>query len=65
VLVEEDDIRSAIVWLVESHHLIAEGSVPCGVAALRRSCADQRRPDRCVISAGIWMCKTEADPCVE
>ena len=36
VLVEEGDIRSAIAWLVESHHLIAEGSGAVCVAALRR-----------------------------
>jgi threonine dehydratase len=35
VLVEEDDIRAAIAWLVEAHHLIAEGSGAVCVAALR------------------------------
>jgi threonine dehydratase len=36
VLVEEQDIRMAIAWLVEAHHLIAEGSGAVGIAALRR-----------------------------
>ena len=35
LLVEEDDIRAAIAWLVEAHHLIAEGSGAVGIAALR------------------------------
>jgi threonine dehydratase len=36
LLVEEDDIRAAMAWLVEAHHLIAEGSGAVGMAALRR-----------------------------
>jgi len=36
LLVEEEDIRAAIAWLVEAHHLIAEGSGAVGIAALRR-----------------------------
>ena len=44
LLVEEDDIRAAIAWLVEAHHLIAEGSGAVGIAALRT------RPD--LASAG-------------
>jgi threonine dehydratase len=35
LLVEEEDIRAAITWLVEAHHLIAEGSGAVGIAALR------------------------------
>ena len=35
LLVEEVDIRAAIAWLVETHHLIAEGSGAVGIAALR------------------------------
>src|SRR5512136_62073 len=34
LLVEEEDIRTAIAWLVEAHHLIAEGSGAVGIAAL-------------------------------
>jgi len=44
LLVEEGDIRAAIAWLVEAHHLIAEGSGAVGIAALRA------RPD--LASAG-------------
>ena len=44
LLVEEDDIRAAITWLAEAHHLIAEGSGAVGIAALRT------RPD--LASAG-------------
>jgi len=44
LLVEEEDIRAAIAWLVEAHHLIAEGSGAVGIAALRT------RPD--LASAG-------------
>ena len=36
LLVEEEDIRASIAWLVEVHHLIAEGSGAVGMAALRR-----------------------------
>jgi threonine dehydratase len=36
LLVEEEDIRAAIAWLVEAHHLIAEGSGAVGIAAMRR-----------------------------
>jgi threonine dehydratase len=36
LLVEEEDIRASIAWLVEAHHLIAEGSGAVGIAALRR-----------------------------
>jgi threonine dehydratase len=36
LLVEERDIRAAIAWLVEAHHLIAEGSGVVGIAALRQ-----------------------------
>ena len=36
LLVEETDIRAAIAWLVETHHLIAEGSGAVGIAALRK-----------------------------
>jgi len=36
LLVEETDIRAAIAWLVEAHHLIAEGSGAVGIAALRK-----------------------------
>jgi threonine dehydratase len=36
LLVEEQDIRASIAWLVEVHHLIAEGSGAVGIAALRR-----------------------------
>jgi threonine dehydratase len=36
LLVEETDIRAAIAWLVEAHHLIAEGSAAVGIAALRK-----------------------------
>jgi threonine dehydratase len=35
LLVEEEDIRVAIAWLVEAHHLIVEGSGAVGIAALR------------------------------
>lgn len=35
LLVEEADIRAAIAWLVEAHHLIAEGSGAVCIAALR------------------------------
>jgi threonine dehydratase len=44
LLVEEGDIRAAIAWLIEAHHLIAEGSGAVGIAALRA------RPD--LASAG-------------
>jgi threonine dehydratase len=33
LLVEEQDIRTSIAWLVEAHHLIAEGSGAVGIAA--------------------------------
>jgi threonine dehydratase len=36
LLVEEADIRTAIAWLVETRHLIAEGSGAVGIAALRK-----------------------------
>jgi threonine dehydratase len=36
LLVEEEDIRASIAWLVEAHHLIVEGSGAVGIAALRR-----------------------------
>lgn len=36
LLVDEEDIRASIAWLVEAHHLIAEGSGAVGIAALRR-----------------------------
>jgi threonine dehydratase len=36
LLVNEEDIRASIAWLVEAHHLIAEGSGAVGIAALRR-----------------------------
>jgi threonine dehydratase len=36
LLVEEEDIRASIAWLVGAHHLIAEGSGAVGMAALRR-----------------------------
>ena len=35
MLVEEPDIRAAIAWFVEAHHLIAEGSGAVCIAALR------------------------------
>jgi len=35
LLVEEEDIRASIAWLVEAHHLIAEGSGAVGIAAFR------------------------------
>jgi len=35
LLVEEADIRAAIAWLVETHHLIVEGSGAVCIAALR------------------------------
>jgi threonine dehydratase len=36
LLVEEEDICAAIAWLVEAHHLIAEGSGAVGIATLRK-----------------------------
>jgi threonine dehydratase len=35
LLIEEQDIRAAIAWLVRAHHLIAEGSGVVSIAALR------------------------------
>lgn len=52
VLVEEDELRAAIVWLVEAHHLIAEGSGIVGVAALRAGRVDVSLPTAAIVTGG-------------
>jgi len=52
LLVEEQDIRASIAWLVETHHLIAEGSGAVGIAALRRWPELAAVPTAVIISGG-------------
>ncbi len=52
LLVEEEDIRAAIAWLVEAHHLIAEGSGAVGIAALRSRSVDAAIPTVAIVSGG-------------
>jgi len=52
LLVEEDDIRDSIAWLVEAHHLIAEGSGAVGIAALRRWPEMSTVPTAVIVSGG-------------
>jgi len=52
VLVEEDELRAAIVWLVETHHLIAEGSGAVGVAALLARRVDVSLPTVAIVTGG-------------
>jgi threonine dehydratase len=52
LLVEEKDIRASIAWLVEAHHLIAEGSGAVGIAALRRWPAIASAPTAVIVSGG-------------
>ena len=52
LLVEEEDIRAAIAWLVEAHHLIAEGSGAVGIAALRSRSVDATLPTVAIVSGG-------------
>jgi threonine dehydratase len=52
LLVEEDDIRAAITWLAEAHHLIAEGSGAVGIAALRSRSVDATLPTVAIVSGG-------------
>jgi len=52
LLVEEEDIRASIVWLVEAHHLIAEGSGAVGIAALRRWPELNAGPTAVIVSGG-------------
>jgi len=52
LLVEEGDIRAAIAWLAEAHHLIAEGSGAVGIAALRSRSVDATLPTVAIVSGG-------------
>jgi len=53
LLVEEQDIRAAIAWLVEVHHWIAEGSGAVSIAALRvRPDLHATHPTVAVITGG-------------
>jgi threonine dehydratase len=52
LLVEEEDIRTAIAWLVEAHHLIAEGSGAVGIAALRRQPELAAVPTAVIVTGG-------------
>jgi threonine dehydratase len=52
LLVEEEDICASIAWLVEAHHLIAEGSGAVGMAALRRWPALATSPTAVIVSGG-------------
>jgi threonine dehydratase len=52
VTVTEDDIGRAIVGLVESEHLIAEGAGAVGVAALLAGRAERRSGRIAVVLSG-------------
>ena len=52
VVVEEDDIASAMRWAMEVPHLLLEGSAVLGIAALRAAAVDVSGRNVAVVTTG-------------
>ena len=52
VVVEEDDIASAMRWAMEVPHLLLEGSAVLGIAALRTAMVDVSGRNVAVVTTG-------------
>jgi threonine dehydratase len=52
VVVEEDDIASAMRWATEVPHLLLEGSAVLGIAALRAAAVDVSGRNVAVVTTG-------------